>query len=231
MVRTTRDVSKTVHSPKNRRFTGWPEEAFDLLLQLEGDPPRSTRESLRRDRQRLVRQPMIALLSDVADADPAYEDFHVWGFGKTGWGWQSQATMVRIERGIELSVGFDLDGVSVSGNGWLVESDMVVRYRRAVADDGTGPVLVAILDGLLAEGFWLSAPALQRVPRGYAREHPRADLLRHRSIAVHRPLGAEAWVHTAEAVDRVLEGFAQLRPLMEWLSDNVGSGAAGGVLS
>ena len=225
MVQTTREVSKTGRSTKNRQFTGWPEEAFDLLLQLEGDPPRSLRESLRRDRQRLVRQPMIALLSDVADADPAYEDFHVWGFGKTGWGWQRQATMVRIERGIELSVAFDLDGVSVSGNGWLVESEMVLRYRKAVADDGTGPELVAILDELQAEGFALSAPALQRVPRGYAREHPRADLLRHRAIAVHRPLGAEAWVHTAEAVDRVLASFAELRPLMEWLSDNVGSGA------
>ena len=210
---------------ENRRFTGWPEKAFDLLLQLEGDPPRSLRESLRRDRQRLVREPMIALLSDVADADPAYEDFHVWGFGKTGWGWQHQGTMVRIEPRIEMSVGFDLDGVSVHGSGWFVDPGMVQRYRSAVADDSTGPELVSKLDELQAEGFSLSDPALQRVPRGYAREHPRADLLRHRSIAVHRPLGAEGWVHTAEAVDRVLEGFAQLRPLMEWLSDNVGSGA------
>ena len=225
MVQTERAASKTGRSMKNRRFTGWPEEAFDLLLQLEGDPPRSLRESLRRDRQRLIRQPMIALLSDVADADPAYEDFHVWGFGKTSWGWQRQATMVRIERGIELSVGFDLDGVSVSGNGWFVDSDMVLRYRRAVADDRTGPELVEMLDELQGEGFSLSAPALQRVPRGYTREHPRADLLRHGSIAVHRLLGAGAWVHTAEAVDRVLAGFGQLRPLMEWLSDNVGSGA------
>jgi Conserved hypothetical protein (DUF2461) len=213
---------------ENRRFTGWPEEAFDLLLQLEGDPPRSLRESLRRDRHRLVRQPMIELLSDVADADPTYEDFSVWGFGKTGWGWKQQSSAVRIERGIELSVRFDLDGLSVFGNGWFVDPRMVQHYRRAVADDGTGPELTTILGELAGQGFSVSGQTLQRGPRGYPRDHPRADLLRHRSLALHRPLGAGAWIHSGEAVDHVLAGFAQLRPLMEWLSDNVGSGAIEG---
>jgi hypothetical protein len=208
-----------------RRFTGWPEEAFDLLLRLEGDPPTSLRKELRGDRERLVRQPMIALLQDVADADPAYDDFSVWGFGKTVWWWQHQSSAVRIERGIELGVRFDLDGLAVTGNGWFVDPGKLQLYRGSAAADDTGGRLERILAELQDRGSSVGGELLRRAPRGYATDHPRAHLLRHRSLAVTHLLGAEPWLHGPDAVDRVLAGFAELRPLMEWLSDNVGSGA------
>jgi hypothetical protein len=64
------------------RFTGWQEQAFDVLLELDGDPSVEVRDGLRRDRERMIRQPMIALLQDVADAAAAYEDFSVWSFAR-----------------------------------------------------------------------------------------------------------------------------------------------------
>ena len=208
-----------------RRFTGWPSGVPDLLLRLEGDPPASLREELRRDREQLVRQPMIALLRDVADADPAYDDFSVWGFGKTVWWWQHQACAVRIERGIELGVRLDLDGLAVSGQGWLVDPGQVQLYRAAAAAEDTGALLEQILTDLMADGSSVGGQLLRRGPRGYPSDHPRAHLLRHRSIAVTSLVDAEPWLHGTDAVERVLAGFARLRPLMEWLSDNVGSGA------
>jgi hypothetical protein len=36
------------------RFEGWPEEAFDVLLQLEGEPTMEERRRLRENRERLV---------------------------------------------------------------------------------------------------------------------------------------------------------------------------------
>jgi hypothetical protein len=50
------------------RFRGWPEQAYAVLLQLSGEPARETRERVRHDREARVRQPMIDLLSDLADA-------------------------------------------------------------------------------------------------------------------------------------------------------------------
>lgn len=208
-----------------RRFAGWPEEAFDLLLRLEGDPPTSLRKELRRDRDRLVRQPMIALLQDVADADPVYDDFSVWGFAKTVWWWQHQSSAVRIERGVELGVRLDVDGLAVTGNGWFVDPGKLQLFRAAAAADDSGDRLERILTELQDRGWSLGGDLLQRAPRGYAIDHPRAHLLRHRSLAVTQLLDAEPWLHGGEAVDRVLAGFAELRQLMEWLSDNVGSGA------
>jgi hypothetical protein len=59
------------------RFRGWPEQAYAVLLQLSGEPSRETRERVRHDREARVRQPMIDLLSDLADVDSWHEDFAV----------------------------------------------------------------------------------------------------------------------------------------------------------
>jgi hypothetical protein len=200
-------------------FTGWPEQAFDVLLKLEGDPPVTFRESLRKERERLVRQPMIALFQDIADADVTYDDFSVWGFRTMLWPWQRQAGRVRIERNIELGVIFDLDGLHVRGGGWYFGPEREA-FRAAVADDSSGPALATILEALKARGYELTGDVMKRVPRGYPVDHPRAELLRYRTLAAGRPLGCDAWLHTPDAVDRVLAAFEDLRPLMSWLADH-----------
>jgi hypothetical protein len=63
-------------------FEGWPRDAFDVLLRLEGEPSAEVRRECRRDREELVRRPMVELLNTVADADPEYEDFAVWRYGE-----------------------------------------------------------------------------------------------------------------------------------------------------
>jgi hypothetical protein len=47
-------------------FAGWPRAAFDVLLELDGDPSAEVRRRCRRDREELVRRPMIELLNAVA---------------------------------------------------------------------------------------------------------------------------------------------------------------------
>lgn len=205
----------------NRQFSGWPEAAFDVLLKLEGEPSSSTREGLRKDRERLVRRPMIDLFTDIAAARAEYDNFSVWAYGKTAWWWQNQCGIVRIEPQIELSVRLDLDGLWVSGGWSYATPDQVARYRGAVADDGTGSELVELTSALQQRGFELGGTTLKRVPRGFAPDHPRADLLRHRAMSGTTMLGAEPWLHTPDAVDHVIAAYDELRPLIEWLVDNI----------
>ena len=201
------------------RFTGWPEGAFDVLLQLDGEPSVAVREKWRKDRERLVRQPMIALFNSVADADPAYEDFSVWGYGSMVWWWQHQFGIVRLPGRVELGVRFDLDGLEVSG-GWM--NGPLEPFRAAVAEESSGTQLVAILEDLQGKGFVISGgDLLKRGPHGYPADHPRAELLRYRRLTAGLPLGCEDWLHTAETVDRVVAGFTELRPLMSWLGEHV----------
>ncbi|HEY6738579.1 MAG TPA: DUF2461 domain-containing protein, partial [Actinopolymorphaceae bacterium] len=128
----------------------------------------------------------MVVLQDVADADPRYDDFFVWGYGKTAWWWQHQSAMVRIAPQVELGVRFDLDGLWVRGVWWYAPPAMLARYRAAVADDTTGD-----------------------------------ELLRHRSLGAARALEGDEWLHTPEAVDRVLATFAEHRPLLVWFADHV----------
>lgn len=202
------------------RFQGWPEQAFDILLQLDGDPTRAEREPLRKDRERLVRQPMIALLQDIADVDPAYDEFFVWGFATMLWPWQRQVGVIRVAGSHEHSVQFDLDGIAIAGY-WA--NRRLAEFRTAVVDDKSGKELERILDALQAKGFELRADIMKRSPRGFPADHERADLLRHRSLVAFKPLGCEDWLHTPQAVDYVLAGLAELRPLMRWLATHVPS--------
>jgi hypothetical protein len=203
-------------------FTGWRKSAFDVLLQLEGEPSVEVRRRCRRDREELVRQPMVELLDVMAQADPEYEDFAVWRYGEVLLqAWQRQGAIVRLGRNVELSVRFDLDGLEVGLAWWYAPSEQIERYRAAVANSGSGEQLARLVRKLEGEGFVISGDLLKRPLRGFPADHPRAELLRHRSLIARRPLGCDDWIHTPAAADRVLAAFTQLRPLAHWLVRNV----------
>ncbi|WP_328324604.1 DUF2461 domain-containing protein [Kribbella sp. NBC_00382] len=203
-------------------FAGWPPEAFDVLLRLEGEPSVEVRRECRREREELVRQPMVELLDAMAYEDAAYEDFAVWRYGGVLLeAWQRQGAIVRLGPNVELSLRFDLDGLQVSLAWWYAPPVQIERYRAAVADSGSGPRLVAVIRKLEREGFEISGDLLKRPLRGYPADHPRAELLRHRSVIATRPLGGDDWIHTPAAADQVRFTFTQLRPLARWLVEHV----------
>ncbi|MFH8442196.1 DUF2461 family protein [Streptomyces sp. NPDC018026] len=204
-----------------RQFAGWDESAFDVLLRLQGEPAQGLMHEIRRDRERLVRQPMISLLHDLAWADPAFEDHSVWRYGKTPWWWQNQSAVVRIARNVEIGLRFNLDGLQVQGAWWYGDSDQISRFRAAVAAETSGAVLADVVADLLRRGYEISGDLLKRAPRGYPTDHPRAALLRHRSLLAVQYLGCDAWLQTPEAVERVLATHEELRPLLGWLTDHV----------
>ncbi|MFD4874492.1 DUF2461 family protein [Streptomyces sp. NPDC058420] len=207
------------------QFAGWPEQAMDVLWQLQGEPSHTTRERCRADRERLVRQPMIALLNAVADADPRYEDFSVWHYRTTSWWWQHQGAVIRLGRKIEIGLRFDLDGLRIQGAWWYPDPGQVDMFRGAVASEGSGRELSAIVEEVRKKGYDISGDVMTRPPRGYPTDHSRAELLRHRSLIAARPLGCERWLHTSEAVDRVLAAAADLDVLLMWLVRHVKSTA------
>jgi uncharacterized protein (DUF2461 family) len=135
--------------------------------------------------------------------------------------WQRQGAIVRLAPNVELSVHFDLDGLEVALAWWYAPSAQIERYRAAVAEAGTGRQLTGIMRKLEREGFEISGDLLKRPLRGHPADHPRAQLLRHRSVIASRPLGCEDWIHTPAALDRVVSAFSQLRPLSRWLVENV----------
>jgi len=190
-----------------------------VLLELDGEPSRQTRERVRRDREKHVRQPMIDLLNDLADADPWYEDFAVWRYASTAYWWQNQCGIVRVARNVEIGFRFNLDGLRIEAAWWYADAQQIALFRAATAAAGSGGRLEKIVSSLAAEGHEILGDVLKRVPRGYPADHPRAGLLRHRSLSAARELESDG-VRDVEPVYRACE---RLRPLLGWLAEHTGT--------
>jgi uncharacterized protein (DUF2461 family) len=198
------------------RFHGWPEQAFAVLLQLSGDPSLETRERVRRDREAHVRQPMIDLLSDLADLDCWYEDFSVWRYASTAYWWQNQCAIVRVAPSVDIGLRFSLDGLRVGANWWYASSAQIALYRAAVDADESGRRLEDLVRALAADGHEILGDVMKRVPRGYPADHPREALLRHRSLIAAREFEPE----TVHDVSPVHDACERLRPLLGWLAEH-----------
>jgi uncharacterized protein (DUF2461 family) len=202
------------------RFHGWPEQASAVLLELDGEPSRSTRERVRRDREQQVRQPMIDLLNDLADADPWYEDFSVWRYASTTYWWQNQCAVVRVARHVDIGFRFNLDGLQIKAAWWYAGPEQIALFRAAVAAVASGRALANLVRALDADEHEIGGDVMQRIPRGYLADHPRAGLLKHRSLTAARELETSA-VRDAEPVYRACE---RLRPLLSWLATHTVAG-------
>ena len=66
------------------------------------------------------------------------------------------------------------------------------------------------------------ADQLKTVPRGYRRDHPRADLLRNKGLVAWQEWPPAAWLGTRRAKDRVVRFLRASQPVVDWLRVNVG---------
>jgi uncharacterized protein (DUF2461 family) len=102
-------------------------------------------------------------------------------------------------------------------------SDQIARYRRGVDNDvAAGGLLTAISTALKAK-LELGGEQLTRVPTGFAKDHPRADLLRRKSLTLHRDLGFPAWLATARTKTEIIKAWRAMQPLIDWLDTNIGA--------
>lgn len=92
-------------------------------------------------------------------------------------------------------------------------------WRESVADPEHGAALAALLRRATRGGACeLGGEGYQRVPAGYAKDHPRAALLKHDSVwlRVDEPLPAA--LHERRLLDWCLARFRRMAPLHFWLS-------------
>src|SRR5262245_25166176 len=198
------------------RFRGWPEQAYAVLLQLDGDPSVETRERVRGDRERQVRRPMIDLLNDLADVDAGYEDFSVWHYGSTAYWWQNQCAVVRVSRNVEIGFRFNLDSLRIKGAWGDPHPSQLALCRASAAAEESGRELEGLVSSLAADGYEIVGDVMKRIPRGYSVDHPRAELLKYRSLAAAFELDSDS-VRDVEPVYRVCE---RLRPLLSWFAEH-----------
>jgi uncharacterized protein (TIGR02453 family) len=90
------------------------------------------------------------------------------------------------------------------------------RLRAAIADPELGPGLEAILARAAGDGLEPYLDPLQRMPRDYTADHPRADLLKARSLILNRQHDRAHWLQTPEVLDRLLADWQAMIPFNRW---------------
>lgn len=115
-------------------------------------------------------------------------------------------------------------GLFVASGYWQTESSQVERLRRAVHDDVPGKALEKTVTSLRRKGFQVGGEQLTRVPHGYAKDHPRADLLRHKTLTASRDFGCPDWLATPRAGTEIAKAWTVMSPLVAWLDTHVGRG-------
>jgi uncharacterized protein (TIGR02453 family) len=120
-----------------------------------------------------------------------------------------------VDTGYYVNVG--PAGLYVASGLYHPSREDLARVRAAIADPGTGPELEAILGRAAGTGLepWLDP--LQRMPRDWPADHPRAGLLKARSLVLNRQHDRAPWLTTAELLDHLLAGWKAMVPFNRWL--------------
>ncbi|MGQ0479764.1 MAG: DUF2461 domain-containing protein [Pseudonocardia sp.] len=202
-------------------FAGFGERLVDFYDGLEADNSKAYWTDHKQVYQQDVRAPMLALLAalepefGVGKVFRPYRDVR-FAADKTPYKTHCGATVGPFY------VQAGADGVMVAGGYYQMAGDQIARFRVAVDEQRRGEDLRRRLVKLGAAGLTVAGDQLKTRPRGFAGDHPRLELLRHRSLyAWHRWPGDEL-LRQPSMVDEVAATWRQLTPLTEWLIDHVG---------
>ncbi|WP_433164701.1 DUF2461 family protein [Kribbella sp. CA-247076] len=194
-------------------FRGWGEAAYEVLGALEGDPGPGQLEGRREALERYVRGPLQELCDALNEKDE-FGTFWLSGLSEHSASWQRQWATWWIARRVRISFTFDLDGLVLGGGSWSPAGDQVRLFREMVDAEASGRELEAVVGRLVRDGFELTGSTLRRTPTPYAPDHPRAELLRRRSVYAEKP------IDTTE-VDLIAESLRPLVELTTWYTDYV----------
>jgi uncharacterized protein (TIGR02453 family) len=229
-------------STTETRFTGFGTDGLAVLSGLRSNNTRAFFEANRTAFERDVLEPAKLLVDDlgqrlratvapalVADARVDRSIFRLhrdvrFSADKSPYKtWQAmflwEGDDKRTSPGFYLAVASDEVGLGVG----LINIPDLDRWRAAIADDVTGPAFISALRTAEDEqGAVVDLePALKRVPKPYAPDHPRERWLRHKGFraAINEDLPPDAM--TAAFVDWCVTRFAAFAPLHRWLVDNL----------
>ena len=204
-------------------FRGWPVEAIEFYEGLEADNSRTYWQEHKSVYEKLVKGPMDELLAELAGEfgeGKVFRPYRDVRFSADKAPYKT-AMGATLERGgyIQLSS----NGLGAGCGMYVMASDQLERYRHAVDDDPTGTELTGLVSKVRKAGIEVSAhDTLKTAPRGFAKDHPRLDLLRQKGLITWKQWPVAAWLGTAQAKKRVVDFLHASAPITAWLDANVG---------
>jgi uncharacterized protein (TIGR02453 family) len=203
-------------------FRGWKPAALEFFEGLEADNSKSYWQAHKQVYETEVLAPMQELLVEL---EPE------WGEGRIFRPYRDirfSADKSPYKTNIAAMIGpgyvhLTADALGTGVGMYHMATDQLERFRQAVADDRTGRKLESLVAGAKANGMDVAAhEVLKTAPKGYPKDHPRVDLLRHKGLITWREWPVGAWLASKKAKDRIVEFLERSKPLQAWLDANVG---------
>ncbi|AZG43799.1 DUF2461 domain-containing protein [Gordonia insulae] len=202
-------------------FQGFPEAALDFYDDLEMDNTKTFWEEHKEVYRTAVAGPMQELTDALADEFGAAKIFRPYRDVR----FAKDKTPYKIHQGAFVGLGpatgyyvqIGAPGVRVGAGYYEASAERLAALRAAIDHDEHGPKLERLLRKLEKTGWEVGGDKLKTSPRGWDADHPRIDLLRHKSLTVGRDYGFDDVIHTAGLVDRVRADWRATAPLVDWV--------------
>ncbi|GAA1070645.1 DUF2461 domain-containing protein [Tsukamurella spumae] len=205
-------------------FTGFPEAALDFYDDLEADNSKVFWEAHKEVYKTAVAAPMAALTEELADEFGAAKIFRPYRDVR----FSKDKTPYKTHQGAFIGVGpatgyylqIGAPGVRVGAGFYEASPTRLAAFRKAIDNDLYGPALEQAIAKLRRKGWEIGGETLKTSPRGWDADHPRIELLRHKSLSVMRDYGFEEIIHTPKLVPQIRKHWRETSALLDWLVEH-----------
>ena len=205
-------------------FTGFPAAALDFYDDLEMDNTKTFWNEHKHVYEESVKVPMTALLAELEaefGAAKLFRPYRDVRFAKDKTPYKThQGAFIDLGPSTGWYVQVSAPGVRVGAGFYEASTERLARFRAAIDDERRGTELQKLLAKLQKAGWTLGGDKLKTSPRGYDAEHPRIELLRHKSMTLGKSYGFEPIIHSPDLVAQIRKDWRATRPLLDWLDAN-----------
>lgn len=203
------------------RFAGFGPDAVGFYQQLVGDNTREFWQAHRAVYDEQIRGPMEALLAELSGEFGTPKVFRPHRDVR----FSPNKAPYKTHQGGWIPVGPATGWyLEVSGEGFIcgagfyhADAERLAALRGRIDDEDDGAELERLDAALTASGYLRDGERVKTVPRGWSAQHPRIDLLRHRSLS-YSVQPDDALITSAALTDVVRGHWRELRPLLDWLT-------------
>jgi uncharacterized protein (TIGR02453 family) len=233
-----------VAASPEERFGGFADDAIQFLLELQAEQSRTWFKAHQDDYVRLLRRPLELLVAELqARLTNVYPHIgsvepHIFRiqrdtrFAKDKSPYKTNvAANLPIRPPLDggdhhttpgIYLSFGLDGEYVALGAWHMEPEVVLRYRELLGKPRVGTALMAIVNVLTESGWQLgSMESLKRVPAPYPQDHPCAELLKRKGLAMSIQPG-EGLSDSHAFADWAVARLSDAAPMINWLDRHLG---------